>query len=186
MITILATKENLSCLLNLNRQLEQFPEPFRLQPSVAVQITVDAYNDYLVSLGKDSNSTILLSGMQKNSNIENSSDSLYRAYLTDIAGAILKEVSFAEEYTDDATRILPIEPNPEQILSPDLVSRYVSLNLTQYELRARNVLYSAGFAIPKKVSAKNKPLFDLGIVLYYLAQRSQTCSGISCLCTDYM
>lgn len=186
MITVLATKENLSCLLNLNRQLEQFPEPFRLQPNVAVQITVDAYNDYLVSLGKESESTILLSGMQRNSNVENSSDSLYRAYLTDIAGAILKEVSFAEEYTDDATRIFPIEQNPETILSPDIVEHYVGLNLTSYEMQARRILYSAGFTIPKRVSVKNKPLFDLGIVLYYLAQRSQTCSGISCLCTDYM
>lgn len=186
MIILSAKKDNLSCLLNLNKQLEPFPEPVRLQPEVAIQISVETYNDFLTSLSKKNQGVVLLSGMQSALLTEDSSQQLYRAYLKDVAGAIFKEISFAEEYDDYATCILPISQNPQLTLTRSLVDAYVQLNFTFVEESVRRDLSAIGLILPHKISEKNINFFNLGLVLYYLAQRQKACSEVSCLCTDYV
>lgn len=163
-----ATASCLSCLLDSRKELEPYPEPFRLQEHVTFRVTLSAYTDYILSLPSNT-------GVKLLSRIDNlkalaslRSPRLYNYFLRDMAFALLKEISYAEEYKTHATVILPASDAGSVISTSDMLRNYRQ-DADQIRYQILGLLNSFGYNMPGYVSAINKDLFDLAAIIYKLS-----------------
>lgn len=163
-----APANRLSCLLNGNMQLEQYPEPFRMQKGVLFRIAYSEYISYILSLPKES-PVILMNDKDYLSTLATTDQPiLYRFFLQDVAFAILKELHFAEIYKRDATAILPGDYSSGVCYSlKDFIDLFEFCSQSQTELRekaeARRLL------LPEKISNANNALYRAAVVLYNIS-----------------
>jgi len=85
-----------------------------------------------------------------------------------MAFALLKEISYAEEYNAPATVILPGSDVNNVISTSDML-RYYGADDDHIGYRLRELLAAHGYTMPKNISVINKDLFDLSVVLYKLS-----------------
>lgn len=158
----------LSCLLDTRRELEPIPEPFRLQQGVTFRVTLSAYTEYILSL-PDGAKTRLMTRLDTLKGLASTrSPKLYNHFLRDISVAILKEISYAEEYHSVASVILPASTGDNVVAVSYLLDMYSGVN-DNIEHGVREMLESFQYGLPKTISSDNRNLFNLAIILYRLS-----------------
>lgn len=163
-----ASASCLSCLLDSRRELEPYPEPFRLQQHMTFRVTLSTYTDYILSLPSNSKVRLLTQVGKLKELASLRSPRLYNFFLRDMAFALLKEISYAEEYNAHATVILPASDAGSVVTASDMLRNYrQDIDTVAYQLR--NLLSSYGYVIPKNISIINKDLFDLAAIIYKLS-----------------
>lgn len=162
-----ATASCLSCLLDSRRELEPVPEPFRMQQDMVFRVTLTTYTEYVLS--KDSNSARLMSqvGLLKRL-ASTGSPRLYNYFLRDMAFALLKEISYAEEYSMAATAILPASRNSNVVKASYVLGLYAG-SLYDIEMALREHLATLNYTLPRRISAVNSNLFTLALIFYKLS-----------------
>lgn len=158
----------LSCLFDTRRELEPIPEPFRLQQGMTFRVTLSAYTEYILSLPDDANVILMtrLDTLKRLASIK--SPKLYNCFLRDVAVAILKEISYAEEYHTVASAILPASTGDNVVTVSYLLSTYAGVQ-DNVESGVREMLESLRYTLPQNISQDNKNLFNLAIILYRLS-----------------
>lgn len=163
-----ASPSCLSCLLDSRRELEPLPEPFRLQQDMTFRVTLSAYTEYILSL-PDNASVKLMSRIDTLKSLASiKSPRLYNCFLKDMSMAMLKEISYAEEYGAGATVILPASMSSNVVATSYLLKAYGSMVLAT-EPEVRETLYALSYALPKAISQGNKNLFNVAVILYRLS-----------------
>lgn len=163
-----ATASCLSCLLDSRKELEPYPEPFRLQQHMTFRVTLSTYTDYILSLPSNTSVRLLsrIDNLKALASLR--SPRLYNFFLRDMAFALLKEISYAEEYSAHATVILPASDSGSVVSTSDMLRNY-GLDDDHIGYQLRELLKSYGYTMPKNISVINKDLFDLAVVLYKLS-----------------
>lgn len=157
----------LSCLMNGNVGAERYPEPFRMQADVAFYVTYSEYISY-ISLLTESDGISLMTPIEElvYKAMTNQPD-LYKHFLWDLSFAMVKEISFAEQYRRPATLILPESEN-----NPVKMRYLVDMHFSNCNAAKELLLTKCnqkGFPIQYEVSAQNRLYFQTAIVLYYLS-----------------
>lgn len=163
-----ATASCLSCLLDSRKELEPYPEPFRLQQHMTFRVTLSTYTDYILSLPGNSGVKLLAQIDSLKALASLRSPRLYNFFLRDMAFALLKEISYAEEYDAHATIILPASDTGSVVSTSDMLSNYRQ-DIDQIGYQLRELLISYGYNIPRNISAINKDLFDLATIIFKLS-----------------
>lgn len=162
-----ATASCLSCLLDSRRELEPVPEPFRMQQDMVFRVTLTTYTEYVLS--KDSNGARLMSQVGLLKQLASAgSPRLYNYFLRDMAFALLKEISYAEEYSMAATAILPASRGSNVVKASYVLSLYEG-SLYGEEVTVRNALAEMQYQLPKRISELNQNLFTLALIFYKLS-----------------
>lgn len=99
------TSDSLAALMLMNKALEPYPEPFRLQPSITFVIPFKEYVTWVMSLPRGSHllyaETAKIQGAIESANMA----ALLRYFYADMAMALGKELHFAELYGKRASNI---------------------------------------------------------------------------------
>ena len=164
-----AKVDNMSCLLSENKNAETLPEPFRMQRHVIFRVTYSEYIDYVLSLTPDSGVKLMADLGTLATMAATHHPRLYNCFLQDMAFAILKELSFAEQYKQCATVILPASFNQNNISYSSLLAAYETSRCVQNELLI--YMNEQGFGIPNKVSEYNLPVLQTAVVLFFLSKK---------------
>lgn len=162
-----AKAENLSCLLNMNRELETIPEPFRMQNNVIFKVTYSEYTDYVLSLKFESQVKLLTDSSVLINMAHTKQPKLYNHFLQDMAMAIMKEVYFAEMCRKGGTVLLPVSFNNRNVLVSNMLTMFNQCAASSSLLVSH--FQSFGYMFPKVVSERNGHLFKLAVVLYHLS-----------------
>lgn len=158
----------LSCLLDSRRELEPYPEPFRLQQHVTFRVTLSTYTDYILSLPSNTGVRLLTKVENLKALASLRSPRLYNFFLRDMAFALLKEISYAEEYNAHATVILPASDVGNVVSASDMLSNYRQ-DIDQIRYQLYSLVSSFGYKLPSVISSINKDLFDLAAIIYKLS-----------------
>lgn len=158
------TKSSLSCLFNEDSSVEIIPEPFRLQPEVIFHIAYSEYVAYIKAL--DVQAPIILSrdiGILK-SLAQVNHESLYKAYLADMAFALCKELSFAEKFKRQCTLYLPSSEDGKESSLVGCLESYRYVHQLEGELLSK--VTGAGFKLPRTINPINRYILELAVILY--------------------
>lgn len=175
-----ATADCLSCIFNSYRDLETLPEPFRMQDKVTFRVTPSAYTDFILTLTPHSGVRLMtqLNVLQALASAD--SPRLYNCFLADMAFAILKEISFAEQYKRFATLILPTAQGASNVYVSSLRENYDYVNLVAMN-EMRKILDNSGFWLPTEVSKRNIDLYKAAMVLYTISKAPTAVSKVNLL-----
>lgn len=169
MIEQYASSSCLSCLVNSVKELEHLPEPFRMQHNVTFRVTLSTYTEFILSITPNTGVRLMtqLGTLQQLASVR--SPRLYNYFLADISFAILKEISYAENYDRYATVILPTAQNAKNVAVSYLMDMYNSVSYG-VEDELRRFVLMCGYTLPIKVSTRNTDLYRTAIVLYNLSK----------------
>lgn len=172
-----AKANNLSCLLNAERDIERLPEPFRMQRNVIFRVTYSEYINFVLSLAKNQNIKLL-------SNTGNILDlvmcehpKLYNHFLQDMAFAIVKELFFAEHYKRRATIILPASFNQQNVMLSTILGAYPTCSGVRVEFLSRCA--EMGYPLPHNISDTNLFLYKTAVVLYSLSKNEKAVEEVN-------
>ena len=167
MLQLYAKADNLSCLINTDSSIELLPEPFRMQSNVLFKVTYSEYVSFVLSLTLESRVKLMTPTDVLLNMARTKQPKLYNCFLTDMAFAMLKEIMFAEHYSERATVIVPASYNRSNVVVSDMLKLSDKCLSAQIDLVRK--MYALGYAYPKEVSAKNADLFRVAVVLYSMA-----------------
>ena len=164
-----ASAEYLSCLINSVKDLEHLPEPFRMQDDVTFRVTPSAYTEFVLTLTPSSGVRLMtqLDVLQQLASV--GSPKLYNCFLADMAFAIVKEISYAEQFHKRATIILPTSQNANVVPVSHLSNVYTTVK-AEDENALRSYAICSGFNLPYQVSDLNIDLYKTAVVLYSLSR----------------
>lgn len=159
------TYENLAPLYILNKELEETPDPFRLQgDKITFIVPYNEYKrfvsrclrevDYLATPTKD------LLSYYKSGN----EDELYSSYLRDMAVAICKELHYAESCGKDGT-LYRHKSDGEIVRDCEYLHKVTVESDKKTQLRA--YMSEHGFPLPMYFREKNHKLWEYANTLYY-------------------
>ena len=169
MVEYYAKGLDLLCLMNLNPTLEPVPEPFRLQPSVALRVTFQAYIDFVNCLPTDEESIRLAGDLLATKDFARiQSPLLYNCFLRDMAFALAKELHFAEKYKGTCTLILPSSDTARTLSNKVLNANFLQ-HCSAQEQYLRNIANSYGFEVPQYISPQNVAAYRIAVYLLYLS-----------------
>ena len=143
-----AHADNLAALMVLDRGLEPTPEPFRMQGDVWVHVDYSQYLAFIRSLPEESqllyNPTVVLKEAMEHRN----DTALLKAFYTDMACAVGKELFFAEAKHKPATHI-------RHSFGSCTATKHVVV--TETAVRAlQSILYTHGFSVSVPSAANLK------------------------------
>lgn len=164
-----AEVNNLSCLLNEDKDVEILPEPFRMQKEVIFHVTYSEYKKYILSLASDTEVKLMTDITVLQTMAMQDQPRLYQCFLKDVAFAILKELYFAELYKKPATTILPASSNGNSMKLSQFVQNYNNCCQVQSELLI--YMNSIGFGIPKRITTQNVRALQTAVILFYLSKQ---------------
>lgn len=161
------TYDSLAPLYVLRKDLEETPDPFRLQgnkitfvvPFLEYQRFVKTNlrsADYLATPTKD-----LLMYIKTGDTVK-----LYASYLKDMAVAICKELHYAEAYNSDATHYMH-KSDGDTYYDQEFMHKVTLQSNLQEQLR--QYMSTHGFPLPKTFKSDNHPLWEYANTLYYFS-----------------
>lgn len=162
-----AKAENLSCLLNTDKELELIPEPFRMQRNVLFKVTYSEYVTYVLSLRLEPHVKLMTDSAVLINMAHTKQPKLYNHFLQDMSFALMKEIFFAEHFGKKGTIIMPASYNDKSVLASNMVSMYPQCLQASNQLVSK--FTSLGYIFPKVVSVNNSDLFKIAVVLYHLS-----------------
>lgn len=169
MVEYYAKGTELLCLMNMNPDLEPVPEPFRMQSSVVLRVTLTAYVDFIRMIPADVDSIRLTGDVNVTKHLARvNSPILYNCFLRDMSFAIAKELHFAEKYKRKATAMLPTSHTCSTMLNSTIDSIYEH-ECDTARTTLNEIIASYGFEIPNSISSVNEPSYRLAV---YLLQQS--------------
>lgn len=166
-----AKSTDLLCLMSLDKTLEPYPEPFRMQPLLCVKVSPDIYREFILKLPEGAD--VLITGQieQIRHYAIIGSPLLYNCFLREMAFVIAKEVYYAEKYQKECTRIVPSSPMTRPISVPAIVATVDSHCSEAYALLLE-IMNSYNFEFNKGISVKNEQHFKLASYLLHLSALS--------------
>lgn len=175
-----AEASNLSCLIDMNSEVERLPEPFRMQRSVIFRVTYSTYVEYISGLKSDAQVRLFGNLKLLKRLAEMNNPLLYRYFLKSMAFSILKELHFAESYKLPATIILPASESQGTDFAT-LVSSYAYVCQTNADVKQKvnSMLENLGYELPQKITDANMDLYKLAIVLFSISDKVSTGAEIN-------
>lgn len=158
-----AKSTDVLCLVDLNLDNELVPEPFRMQESLCVKVTTDAYTDFILRLPDTLGSMLLpinVAEVKRYACLH--SQLLYNSFLSCMAFAIVKELHFAEKYKRVCTTILPASltaPNANVRAIIDTLGSYLDRHVSSILDLSRR----AGLVVPES------PCFEHNVLMLRFA-----------------
>lgn len=161
------TYENLAPLYILDKELEEVPDPFRLQGNrITFIVPFREYKrfvstclrdvDYLATPTKD-----LLQYCRVDDKV-----SLYASYLKDMAVAVCKELHYAEKLGKDATHYRH-KSEGEAVYDRDFLHKVTLISDLQGQLR--EYMAEHDYPLPKYFRENNSELWEYANTLYYFS-----------------
>lgn len=176
MITSDVGSDSLAALLLLERDFEPTPEVFRCQPTVIFYVDFQEYINFCSSyLGKTDYLTTPSRELQKlvreyRLGSESAKNSLFSAFLKDMAFAVCKELHFAEALGKGATNIVHVTESRVLLTQGDIDKYFVNVAERVFPILLSR-LANKGYALPSQISARNAHLFKYAVVMYYLSDQ---------------
>lgn len=158
----------LAPLLVLDKEMEPIPDPFRMQKNVAFIVSFSEYVKFIdYSLGRVdylATPTRLL----KSYRAKHDNDSLYAAYLRDIAFSVAKELHYAETYKKEAAMIVHEKYGAEEIPYTDIERMFKDTHALT-ENRLRSYMSSHNFPLPISFRDCNQSYWQYANVLLFFS-----------------
>lgn len=167
MVQQYAKASNMSCLLSANKESEQYPEPFRMQPNVIFHVPYSEYKSYVLSLQSEMGVRLMTDLKVLSDMATADNPRLYNCFLMDVAFAIIKELSYAEVFKRPASIILPASFNDNDVSLNTFLRAYEYSTGAQSQLV--KICRSRKYILPDRISEQNANMFKLAVVLYNIA-----------------
>lgn len=97
--------DSLASIFVLDKELEPVPEPFRLQPDVLFVVSFEHYRKFVKNIPESRNILHYATSVLHQRMEEGNETALLKAFYTDMALAVCKELHYAEEYRAGASCI---------------------------------------------------------------------------------
>ena len=160
--------DNLAPILLLDKEMEETPEPFRMQKNVLLIVSFSEYlkfiDNYLDKVDYLSTPTSML----KQYIMHNDTTRLYSSFLADMAYAVAKELHYAEKYKKSATMLVHDVSDAKVNSLSDIENMYKDIrNFTENNLH--QYMGAKDFALPKFFNKDNDILWHYANVLLFFS-----------------
>lgn len=172
---VVVNESSLAAILVAIRELEEYPEEFRLQKDVNFIVT---FKNYMKFIDKELNVGNYLSlpvnvlkkqirNYQTNSQSERELSFVKRAFFFDMALAVCKELYFAEKVDRPVSNITHNMDDTIVYTDSDIENLYSEnfVKLKDAELKLRNRISKKGYPLPRLISSANELSFKYAILL---------------------
>lgn len=161
--------DNLAPILLLDKEMEEIPEPFRMQNNV---LLIVSFNEYLAFIKNYLDKVDYLStptSMLKRYVDRNDIPELTKAFFRDMAYAVAKELHYAEAVKKEATFIIH-EMDCTNVLSTSQVQSMFMGIKAYTETEIYTYMQAKDFGLPRFFQEKNLFLWQYANVLYYFSK----------------
>ena len=161
-----ANISNLASLLSLNHDLEEIPEPYRMQKNLSITIGFEVFKDYILHCNLSDGIIFIDCACMK--------DCIYRAdpvisnyYHKYLAIAQLKELSIAQAFDAYATTILPEVPNNNKVTIDEIRDAFMYTSLDIEALNSE--LSKQGYNV-KSIGENDRNFTCYALAAYYYSK----------------
>jgi len=156
----------LATLLLLDKEMEQLPEPLRMQPNSTFVITLDAFKTFVSDYLSIYDYLCLPTRDLKNAIASDFKPLILKGFYMCVARAVAKELHYAERYGKDATTILhSIEGSRVRTMSLGKVETEFHNYREKTEVSLGQYMAERDFMIPGVFRRANYPKWKYACVL---------------------
>jgi len=164
----------MSCVLFMSKDLEPFPEPFRLQRDVTFLVCYHKYQSFLVSLRPEVDEYLCRPVRDLQRMLANKDARLFNYFLEDFSYALMREIHFSQTYGLAPSYILPTSLCDRKMSVDEIIANYAYVGAEEGELL--KYMKEKGYAVsPRNLSlGKSQLMYKLAVSLFYLATGKET------------
>ena len=160
--------DNLAPLLLLDKQMEETPEPFRMQKDVLLVVSFSEYlkfiDVYLNKVDYLSTPTFIL----KRYRATQDTNKLYVSFLKDMAYCVAKELHYAETYNKSATCFMHTAEDSNILSLQDVEKMYKDIR-SYTEQQLRDYMSARDFSLPKFFREENMSMWHYANILLFFS-----------------
>lgn len=155
----------LAPLFVLDKEMEPYPDPFRLQGHVVMKVNYSDYVDFCKTALDKVDYLATPTATLKSYILHKDTSSLYSAFVKDMAIAISKEIHYAEAQAKAGTRYIHFCYGVEEYTQDKIDSLFEQVGFQVGNI-LRQYMASKGFAIPNVISRYNVKQWQYAVVMY--------------------